>query len=336
MTKVAVLGAGINGLACAVRVKEKYPNIHVVIIASEFTPNTTGDGSGGFWYPYLCGITSQDLLCKWGSETYKYLYGLWREGGHDLCLLPMFELYREKRELVTHSWAKDVLGYRILDEKQLSYLSGLYSVKYVSGRTFTSFIAYPPTILAHLHRRFEAANGQTLQYRINSLDDKKLDDYDVVINCLGLGAREVVPDDKVVPIRGQISRVIAPWVTNAVMDEDSGNYILPNVHNCVLGGTHQTNDFNRSIVGEDTDFVLNGCSQLIPGLKNAELITQWAGLRPGRESVRLEAEQRDGKLYIHNYGHGGSGLTLFWGCAADVLEIFDKHLTEGRKQNAKL
>lgn len=39
------------------------------------------------------------------------------------------------------------------------------------------------------------------------------------------------------------------------------------VHNCVLGGTHQTDDFNRSIVEEDTDFVLNGCTELMPGLK---------------------------------------------------------------------
>ncbi|XP_034833536.1 D-amino acid oxidase [Maniola hyperantus] len=336
MTKVAVLGAGINGLTCAVKIKEKYPNVNVVIISEEFTPNTTGDGSGGFWYPYLCGSTPQELLCKWGGETYKYLLGLWREGGYDVTLLPMYELYREPTELHVNNWASQVYGYNILDKRQLDYLSGLYTVQYVAGRTFTTFMMYPPTILSHLYQRFKTANGQTVRHKIASLRDHILDDFDVVINCLGLGAREVVPDDKVVPIRGQISRVLASWVTNAVIDKDSGNYILPNAHNCVLGGTHQTNDFNRGIVDEDTDFVLNSCKELMPGLKNATLICHWAGLRPGRDSVRLEPEQRDGKLYIHNYGHGGSGLTLFWGCATDVLEIFDKHMDKGQKQNSKL
>ena len=50
------------------------------------------------------------------------------------------------------------------------------------------------------------------------------------------------------------------------------------------------------------------------------------GLRPGRPSVRLEAEQWQlkggGTLpVVHNVGHGGSGLTLAWGCAEDVVAL---------------
>ncbi|CAG5059094.1 unnamed protein product [Parnassius apollo] len=53
----------------------------------------------------------------------------------------------------------------------------------------------------------------------------------------------------------------------------------------------------------------------------------WIGLRPGRDAVRLDAEERDGKIYIHNYGHGGSGLTLFWGCGNNVLQLLEEHLS---------
>lgn len=76
------------------------------------------------------------------------------------------------------------------------------------------------------------------------------------------------------------------------------------------------------------------------------------GLRPGRPSVRLELEHfplqpqqqaqaqaqeqqqqqhGGGKAalpVVHNYGHGGAGLTLAWGCAADASTLVRQALQE--------
>lgn len=337
MTKVAVLGAGVNGLSCAVRIKERYPFIDVVVIAKDFSPNTTGDGSGGLWNPYLCGNTPQQLLGKWGGETYKYLHKLWLNEGCDISLMPMYELHRIEKLLPVHDWANSVFGYRILDKVHLDYLNGLSSVKYAVGRTFTSFVVYPPTLLKKMYQQFKNANGITIQYTISSLRDVKLNDYDVVINCMGLGAREAVPDPKMMPIRGQIARVSASWINQAVVEEDTAYYIIPNTHTCVLGGTNQKNNFSTEVDDDDKDFILNGCMEIMPEIKHAKLITHWVGLRPGRDEIRLESEEIDGKFYIHNYGHGGSGFTLFWGCSSDVLEIFDDYMkTKTQKEKSKL
>lgn len=47
-----------------------------------------------------------------------------------------------------------------------------------------------------------------------------------------------------------------------------------------------------------------------------------AGLRPFRRgSYRLEAQTVQGKLVIHNYGHGGAGISLSWGCAREVKDL---------------
>ena len=47
-----------------------------------------------------------------------------------------------------------------------------------------------------------------------------------------------------------------------------------------------------------------------------------AGVRPYRNiSYRLEAETIADKFIVHNYGHGGAGITLSWGCAGKVREI---------------
>jgi D-amino-acid oxidase len=40
-----------------------------------------------------------------------------------------------------------------------------------------------------------------------------------------------------------------------------------------------------------------------------------------RSRVRLEHERLGGGHLIHNYGHGGAGVTLSWGCAAEVLSL---------------
>ncbi|KAJ8718305.1 hypothetical protein PYW08_002542 [Mythimna loreyi] len=337
MTKIAVIGAGVIGLTCAVKIKETYKDLDVVLISSEFSPNTTGDGSGGLWLPYLCGSTPYNLIEKWGAETYRFLYEQWKTGGYGVCMLPLYYFYRTKEKFHTPEWARMVFGYHELDSKELEHYSKLFSGKYTAGQTFTTFVCSPPTLLTHFLQRFEQANGKVLQAKLTSLQDPLLAQYDVVVNCSGLGARFLVPDDRVVPLRGQVLRVIAPWINQVVIDEEGGNYIIPNAQTVVLGGTSQK-DFNTEVDPKDTDFILNGCKRIMPGLERAEIVKRWVGLRPSRDAVRLEPEEKNGKLYIHNYGHGGSGFTLFWGCGEEVLQILQTYLNKNHKLyiNSKL
>lgn len=55
-----------------------------------------------------------------------------------------------------------------------------------------------------------------------------------------------------------------------------------------------------------------------------------ACLRPYREnSFRLDFAQPRDKLLVHNYGHGGAGITMSWGCAAEVRDIIADHAPAG-------
>jgi len=59
----------------------------------------------------------------------------------------------------------------------------------------------------------------------------------------------------------------------------------------------------------------------LPGMSGRQVLDVLVGLRPGRPTVRLEAEQCGDSLVVHNYGHGGGGFTLSWGCAEEVLAL---------------
>jgi len=63
--KIAIIGAGVVGLSCAVKIAEHLKNndkIDVCLLSEKFSPNTTGDGSAGLWGPYLIGNTPPDKL----------------------------------------------------------------------------------------------------------------------------------------------------------------------------------------------------------------------------------------------------------------------------------
>jgi D-amino-acid oxidase len=73
---------------------------------------------------------------------------------------------------------------------------------------------------------------------------------------------------------------------------------------------------NYEPIGE----MYRACLELLPGLRGAEIDAAEplrVGLMQFRSgSVRLEREP--GTHIVHNYGHGGSGVTLSWGCALEV------------------
>lgn len=66
----------------------------------------------------------------------------------------------------------------------------------------------------------------------------------------------------------------------------------------VLGGTHQENDHNTKVCPNDKIFIGDGCRKIIPGLEHAQYLYDWVGLRPGRGTLRLEAENRGHYLRV--------------------------------------
>jgi D-amino-acid oxidase len=169
---------------------------------------------------------------------------------------------------------------------------------------------------------------------------------DAIINATGLGAYDLAADKTVTPLRGALIRVVNdgtkfPKVTEALAvshDESHGAeaedivFIVPRNENVlILGGLVQPHvgTLDLTIDHPVIQRMRERCNNFVPGLENAVLdeVPFVQGLRPFREAnVRVERETRTKKdgtasRVIHSYGQGGSGFTLSFGCATDVLSI---------------
>jgi len=178
-----------------------------------------------------------------------------------------------------------------------------------------------PKYLDYLRHRFrgELRLGVTLR----SLDDLS---GDIVVNCTGVGARVLANDVEVEPHRGQVLVVEKLDLPAALVHETSLAYAIPRTNDCILGGTNDESD-ELEPKPDDTAKILAICREYLGVTGRVREVK--VGLRPFRRSgVRLEA---DGRV-IHNYGHGGSGFTVSWGCAEEVAALIGAR-TSGRTTN---
>jgi D-amino-acid oxidase len=318
VAEVIVIGCGVIGLTAAVHLREA--GLDVRIVTAALPLETTSSVAAALWYPYRA--YPPDRVLSWGKRTFESFEDLARFPESGVRMREGVELWRNP---APDPWWASAVPRRVRRAPPDELPPG-----YRDGHAFVAPVVEMPVYLGYLLDRFIGAGGNVEHRVVPSLEEAP--DGGVIVNCTGLGARELVGDASMEPVRGQIVRVRNPGVERFILDEEHPEgltYVVPRSEDCILGGTAEEGVWDTEPDAEIAAAILRRCAALEPRLAGVEVLEHKAGLRPGRPVIRLEREDAaSGAPRVHNYGHGGSGVTLSWGCAEETLRIVRQVLEE--------
>jgi len=302
-----VVGAGVAGLTTAISLAEA--GLHTQVLAAEPPSVTTSVAAGAIWGPVRCGPAERCYpWARTGLDVLSALAGEPATGVHHLS-------GREVCAEVTAppAWTEMLSQLRVLGPGDLP--DG-----FAAGWEYTAPAVNMPVYLEYLLRRYEGLGGTVTAQTVTSLDSVAAP---VVVNCTGIGARSLVPDEALVPVRGQVVVVENPGIREFYLDHGDGGtdyvYLFPHGDVAVLGGTAHEGADDLAPRPDVSARILRDITAVFPSLRGARVVAERVGLRPVRPQVRLEAQELPGgRVLWHNYGHGGAGVTLSWGCAAEL------------------
>ncbi len=306
--RATIVGAGVSGLTTAVALREAGRDAHVV--ARETHESTVSVVAAAAWTYTVA--EPQASTRRWALASRERFEAIAEDPASGVVPLRHRELGRPDPGA---SWWESTPYVRRMAASELP-------AGYSTGVLVDGFMIEPPIYLGWLTDRLSALGGTVTVAEVGRLDDV---DGDVVVNCTGLGAAALVGDATMYPIRGQVVVVANPGVRDATADESDPDriaYVYPRSREVILGGTRDAGRTDPAPDPSITERILADCGRLEPRVAGVDVLDVRVGFRPGRPQVRVEGDRLpDGRPVVHNYGHGGAGFILSWGCALQVADL---------------
>jgi D-amino-acid oxidase len=352
---VLVIGAGVSGLTTALCLRRR--QFEVTVLADRFAPRVTSVVAGALWEwpPAVCGHqpneTSLARAKGWCAASYPIFADLARTAGTGVYLRPVTFYFRrpvcdDPRQCAKmEELAAVVRGFRhdaaLIDANGINPQLGLCDA-YTHLTPMIDTDVYLPWLLGEVRR----AGGRVVEGKVTGPLVGQAEalahehQAQAVVNCTGLGAREL-GDESVFPVRGALVRIrndgrAMPPLTQAHCVSNDGSatdrgflFVVPRGQDrVVLGGIAEPGAWDLEIGLHNYDPVrtmYRRCVAFLPVLAAAEVDAGEpvrVGLRPFR-SGGVCLERQPGTPLVQNYGHGGSGVTLSWGCAREAADLVE-------------
>jgi D-amino-acid oxidase len=271
---------------------------------------TTSAVAAAIWFPYRA--LPSDAVLRWGTTSLAVLTELADDDATGVRLRPGTVVHRAPEPDLW--WGPAVPGHRPATAEELP--AGV-----AAGTRCTLPVVDMRRYLPWLLAGCRAAGAEVVTAPVDRLSDVP---GDAVVVAAGLRSGALLDDDSGVPVQGQVVRLADPGLTGWLLDEDNPaglTYVVPRGDDVVVGGTAVEGATGREPDPDVERAILERACALVPELRGAAVVSRAVGLRPARPTVRLDRTLVDGRPVISCYGHGGSGVTLSWGCAADVVAL---------------
>ena len=309
---VVVVGAGVSGLTTAICLAEAGARVRVW--TAEPSSQTTAIAAGAIWGPTFQEPVAETLT--WTAQSLRDFQQLAEVPGAGVRLAPAMTVgnLAELDELPPQV--------RLIPELRPCARAEL-PPGFPRGFRATMPLIDMPTYLDYLTQRLAAAGGEIEVRRLDSLTEAA-ESAPVVVNCTGIGARELAHDDEVVPVFGQHVVVTNPGLDELFLERTEAaewTCYFPHADRVVCGGIGVPGRWDRTPDRDVSERILRRCRTVEPRLGDAVVIDTITGLRPHRVAVRVQAEALGPARCVHNYGHGSHGVSLSWGCARHAAKL---------------
>lgn len=301
--RITVAGAGVSGLTCAVVLQRAGHEVNVV--AERPGLEATSGAAGAIWLPVRIAAGGREF--GWAMRSYRVLREIAeRHVDAGVDVLTAFEVETDEGR---PWWGDAVDGLHQID------VTNVYPVAHTAW-AFEAPRVEPALYIPWLESQLQ----HPVDFRrIHSLDALE---GDAVINCTGLGARSLCHDASLTGVFGQ-TVIVAPGTLPMATfigderDQSAIFYSIPRRNEVVLGGCREACDDDEPRPPDPALREAILARARGAGYEPGAIIRERCGLRPVRPRVCLEREGR----VVHNYGHGGAGYTLSWGCAEEVAAL---------------
>lgn len=316
---VLVIGAGVSGLSTALALLRD--GIDVLVYAADPPLRSTSAAAGALWAVYMAG--TGERVGDWAATTLDWF--------RELAANPASGVREARGTVASPSPEAEPPTFTHGAGPLTPCDPAALPAGHACGWSYSAPLIDMPAYLGYLLDEVLHAGGRVhLGRRLTSPADSI--DYcpaPVIVNCAGLGARNLVPDFDLTPVRGQVLVLANPGLTEFFVGErdepDEVTYIFPHSTTVVLGGTTQEGNASTQPDPATAERILRHCAAIEPRLADAPILEHRVGLRPVRPEVRLGPRPVDSdRHWIDNYGHGGAGVTLSWGCAQAVTQEIAK------------
>ncbi len=321
---IAIVGAGVAGLTTAVRVLER--GKPVAVYAERRAPEIASSTAPAMFTPYAGSDPRRSR--RWAEAAYLAYVELERAEGPRAGVRtgPL-------REYCYHppkpSIFADLTRERLNENVPPNFAAVIDSERpHIDTNRFLSW----------LHERAAGLGAKFVAERIGSLDALLERGHPVVVNCAGVGARDLARDKSLRAMRGIVLHCRHKAGLTRSLHDDAPNNVVTYAFrfddHIVLGSTYERDVWEETIDEKEIAAIVHRCRELArldnqPGWSEIgrDPIVKRVGLRPVRgsgevcEDIRLEAEPRTRGTVVHNYGHGRSGITLAWGTAAEAATL---------------